>query len=287
MDWKNYQVDPGKGVFEKIVRRMRLRRVLKIGGVLAAVAVIVAGVIIVSSPKEKRQIANAVVQQTAVRVSTEKISDDNTAMVTEPQKQHHEQAEVVAPIASVVTAEETPVQLNSAATPVTVTTPQSSSTIDVSSSSMQESVAVATVAESVAATNNGIVEPVASNTDNADAATPEPQTVVTNAPKSDPPQPEPYHEDDVIWVPNIIFPGGDVEDNRDFRIKATSDLSNFHVYIYNRGGRQLFSSTDPQFVWNATVNGTPVPQGAYVWVVSYRDSNGLPCQRTGTVTVVR
>lgn len=107
------------------------------------------------------------------------------------------------------------------------------------------------------------------------------------APKAGEPQPEPYHEDDLLWAPNIIVPNGDVDANRTFSLKTSSTLKDFRVHIYNRRGQRIFSSTDQAFVWDATYDGAAAPQGAYVWVATFRDSDGTARSETGTVVVVR
>ena len=100
------------------------------------------------------------------------------------------------------------------------------------------------------------------------------------------PAPVPYQVDNILWAPNIITPNGDVAENRVFKVVATSDVSDFRIHIYNRGGRLLFKSSDINEVWDATHNGTSVPQGAYVWVATFRGTDGSSHREAGTVTVV-
>ena len=95
------------------------------------------------------------------------------------------------------------------------------------------------------------------------------------------------HEDDLVWAPNVIVPNGDVDDNRTFKLKYSSEVTQFQIFIYNRGGRLVFNSDDPAFTWNGTSRGTALPQGAYVWVAKFRDSTGHPREEHGTVTIIR
>ena len=104
--------------------------------------------------------------------------------------------------------------------------------------------------------------------------------------KSDPIE-ENLHEDNLFWTPNIIVPSGDVDANRTFSVKFTSAVSNFHIYIYNRAGHQVYQTSDPSFVWDGTSKGTTLPQGAYIWVMKFRDSAGKPHEERGTVTIIR
>jgi len=95
------------------------------------------------------------------------------------------------------------------------------------------------------------------------------------------------HEDNLMWAPNVIVPNGDVDENRTFKLKFTSAVTDFRIVIFNRGGRQLYQSNDPAFEWDGTHDGTAMPQGAYVWVAKFRDSDGRAHQEKGTVTVLR
>lgn len=90
-----------------------------------------------------------------------------------------------------------------------------------------------------------------------------------------------------LWAPNAIIPDGDEDENRYFKLVSASPITEFTVRIYNRRGIQVYTSNDPNFRWNATHNGTRVPQGAYVWTVKYRDSDGNVQQQRGSVVVVR
>ena len=100
-------------------------------------------------------------------------------------------------------------------------------------------------------------------------------------------EPEPYHEDNLLWAPNVIAPADDKVENRVFKVIATSDLQDFRMHIYNRGGRLVYSTSDINAAWDATAGGSMVPQGAYVWVATFRDSDGVSRREAGTVTVVR
>ena len=95
------------------------------------------------------------------------------------------------------------------------------------------------------------------------------------------------HYDNVLWAPNIIMPMADAEENRVFKVKSTSAVSNFRMVVYSRDGRPVFSSNDIDQGWDARRDGSLVPQGTYVWIARFRDSAGSIRQEKGTVTVVR
>lgn len=89
------------------------------------------------------------------------------------------------------------------------------------------------------------------------------------------------------WVPNIFTPGSD-DGNATFRLYTINKYEYFHIYIYNRRGEVVFESDNPDFEWDGTCDGRPVPQGAYVYICRYRKPgmNTLADLR-GTVTLIR
>ena len=113
--------------------------------------------------------------------------------------------------------------------------------------------------------------------------------VVENTPveKGGTPAPSTPHYDNLLWAPNAIAPAADVDENRVFKVTATSAVSHFHLIIFNRGGRQVFATDDINATWDATMGGVPLSQGTYVCVSKFRDSDGVLRQEKGTVTVIR
>lgn len=107
-------------------------------------------------------------------------------------------------------------------------------------------------------------------------------------PKTDEPTtPATPHYDNLLLAPTVIVPAADEEENRRFKVLAAEEVSDFRMAIFNRAGRQVFSTQNIDQAWDATHDGTLVPQGAYVWVARYRDSEGHPRSEKGTVVVVR
>ncbi|MCR4828218.1 MAG: gliding motility-associated C-terminal domain-containing protein [Bacteroidales bacterium] len=89
-----------------------------------------------------------------------------------------------------------------------------------------------------------------------------------------------------VWFPNVITP--DQGTNREFMPYTVNTLYNYELYIYDRGGDLVFSSSDPNEAWDGTHNGRKCPQAAYVWVLRYcRVKDGNPTVNKGTVMVLR
>ena len=88
-----------------------------------------------------------------------------------------------------------------------------------------------------------------------------------------------------VWIPDVITPYRNT--NKVFKVSSSKPLENFVIYIYDRRGALLFTSEDPNFTWNATVNGHNCPQGVYVYICRYRKPLKADLiTQTGTITVL-
>ncbi|MDR0802181.1 gliding motility-associated C-terminal domain-containing protein [Fluviicola sp.] len=93
----------------------------------------------------------------------------------------------------------------------------------------------------------------------------------------------------IYYVPNCFTPNGD-EHNNTFQPVFTSgfDIYSFTMNIFDRWGELIWESHDPQAAWDGTYNGTIVPEGAYTWTVTFRDSNNdKKYTAKGHLTVMR
>lgn len=68
-----------------------------------------------------------------------------------------------------------------------------------------------------------------------------------------------------LFAPNTFSPDGD-EFNDRWRVYMEGiDIQSFHLIVYNRWGKVVFESFDPDGEWDGTFNGARVPEGTYVW----------------------
>lgn len=295
MDLKDYRVQPDEGLYEKIERRVMRRRMLRVGGVAAAVVLVAAGVwIALSLPSDSRTVAlkvgepsvheitNAVETQPATSPSetlkkAPEVGETRQAASLQTGKNDGKTSEVgeTRPAASLqrdgygVENQRSAVQQETHERPQVVVEMKPAM-------EKKEPVAPTTMESPVATEAEGIV-----------AAAEEPQPVASETDKAGGTSGTADEFGVLVWAPNVIVPDGDVDANRTFKLKFNATVTDFHVYIYNRGGRQLYTSTESSFEWDGTCKGEKLPQGAYVWVAKFRDSNNKPHQEKGTVTIIR
>lgn len=91
-----------------------------------------------------------------------------------------------------------------------------------------------------------------------------------------------------IFVPNAFTPNND-GDNDDFRpVFLSVDDKRYSFMVFNRWGELIYQTTEVLDAWDGRHNGEPVPNGVYVYRVTYKEKNGFGVfTKEGQVTVIR
>ncbi len=89
-----------------------------------------------------------------------------------------------------------------------------------------------------------------------------------------------------LYIPNAFTPDGD-NLNEIFLAQGVS-IKNFQLYIFNRWGQQIFSSSDITKGWNGKgSDGEPCPIDVYPYRVFYEDMKGVKHDAIGRVSLIR
>ncbi len=282
-DLKDYKAQPDDGLFEKIERRLKVRRAIRIGGTsLAGMAVAGVAVVVVSvlAMQDKSKPVDAAGVQLAMNHEVGVVNEVGNCRI-----------DGFTDCPDVRTAERQGVRMQMPVEDGRAYEPKSESGADASVISAHPNVDITLETEPLDSEIEGMLqqmipEPVYveipsgrpfATTSKDSVEDDEAEAVVPKVGAQTP------HMDNLIWAPNAIIPDGEVEENRLFSIKASSELTQFTIRIYNRRGMMVYSANDPSFVWDAS----GMTQGAYVWVATFRDTSGHPRQEKGTVVVVR
>ena len=100
-----------------------------------------------------------------------------------------------------------------------------------------------------------------------------------------------------VFRPNPNGPSGGFVDPNDpnvdpnvansiFYPGINQQVSEYHLYIYNRWGNLIFQSDDITIGWDGYINGTQASQGVYIWKVTGVYANGKPFSKAGDVTLL-
>lgn len=93
---------------------------------------------------------------------------------------------------------------------------------------------------------------------------------------------------DDIHLPNAFTPGSANRQTNQFGLLNEQFVKINYFKIYDRWGKEVFSTTNPNGKWDGMVDGKEAPMGVYVWEVDANCANTLQRYRkTGTVTLIR
>lgn len=277
---KNYSVNPDPEVWDRIQKTIRRKAIRRQALTAAVGAVIVASsiVAVVNWPSEVSAPAAQTAHQVA-QVNTERLNVQPTAM---PEPTRTEAAEPVTmqqpsePVSQIMKPSQAPVpasQQEAKAEP----RPAAVKEAPVMPLSLPKG-------ESVAESAPVLSEPEPQMVVEQPAVNPQP---AKSASKSSVVVP---NEDTILWFPNVFIPGSGDEEINIFRPRMNHSgdvINNYKMTIFNRGGSQVFISSDINYGWDGTFRGREMPQATYVYVVYFTDRDGFRHQRKGTITLVR
>jgi gliding motility-associated-like protein len=88
-----------------------------------------------------------------------------------------------------------------------------------------------------------------------------------------------------IYVPKAFTPDGN--GINDILKAVPAGMREFHYFnIYNRWGKLMFSTTDPNRGWDGKLNGNIQSSDTYIWMAEGIDYNGKIVYRKGTVIII-
>jgi gliding motility-associated-like protein len=90
-----------------------------------------------------------------------------------------------------------------------------------------------------------------------------------------------------ISFPSAFTPNGD--DINDLFGPAGTNITNFHMIIYNRWGQLLFETSNPGQGWDGKSEGVYCEPGVYVYIATYKnpDNPAEEVKATGSFTLIR
>ncbi|MCR4659299.1 MAG: gliding motility-associated C-terminal domain-containing protein [Bacteroidales bacterium] len=280
---KDYKSQPDPQVWNRINRRLALRRLALPATIVTVVAAVVVVVLATNhkpaSQPESQPVEVAAVLPAAEPQAVAEVRNEVQPTVAPATKaiQHKTDAAdraIVAPAA------------------VSATQPAESDVATAKETQAQAPVASKAVAETNKAATQSVPKTEAA-TAAAQQSVAEPATTglpETRSTKSANAKSAAKSLEDLVYVPNAFTPA-DPEHNRFFQVVTNIDtvgaIYDFRIVIYNRRGAQVYESNDINFRWNGTRAGQPLPQGAYVYMIRYRDTHGEQHLQKGTVTLIR
>lgn len=92
-------------------------------------------------------------------------------------------------------------------------------------------------------------------------------------------------EENYVFIPNIFTPNEDGAN--DVLIVRSTNLKEFHMFIYDRWGKKVFETTDGQSEWNGEIKGQKAEQGTYIYYIDVIYRDGEVDRIKGNFTLIR
>lgn len=91
-------------------------------------------------------------------------------------------------------------------------------------------------------------------------------------------------QEPLLWIPNAFIVGGY---NDIFKpVAGYLDFERYQMQIFNRWGKEVFTSNSIDVGWNGYHDGEIAPEGAYIYVITISAGNGQTIEETGSVILL-
>ncbi len=89
-----------------------------------------------------------------------------------------------------------------------------------------------------------------------------------------------------VYIPSAFTPNND-NLNETFGVIDNVFLQYFSLQVFSKWGQIIFSSTDVTKKWDGTFKGKNMPNGSYLWMMTYVNRSGKKFYEQGTVMLIR
>jgi gliding motility-associated-like protein len=90
-----------------------------------------------------------------------------------------------------------------------------------------------------------------------------------------------------IYIPDTFTPNGDLA-NDDLKIFGkTKRMTSFKFELFDRTGAKVYENTDLTYKWDGTINGKPIPQSTYVYIIKAKLDDGQVYVKKGSFDIIR
>jgi gliding motility-associated-like protein len=93
------------------------------------------------------------------------------------------------------------------------------------------------------------------------------------------------YQSPIVYAPNAYSSNGDGL-NDQFKWLPVF-VKDFNIQIYNRWGQRIFESTDKHESWDGKVNGNPVQEDVFFYIIRYTGYDSSNNTLSGNFTILR
>jgi len=95
-----------------------------------------------------------------------------------------------------------------------------------------------------------------------------------------------YYNCSAVWIPNAFSPNAD-RLNEIFKPIFPAPVSNYKMQIWSRWGIRVFETSNSSIGWDGRYKAEPQGTGVFIYLITFKDIDGVAEKRTGTITLLR
>lgn len=90
---------------------------------------------------------------------------------------------------------------------------------------------------------------------------------------------------DEFFIPSAFTPNGDGLNDL-FYVKANFEPRNYELSVFNRNGDLVFITRDINTGWDGSLHGKTLAHGMYVYIIKYKDTQGVEQKKQGQILLI-
>ena len=95
------------------------------------------------------------------------------------------------------------------------------------------------------------------------------------------------HDNNLCFIPTVFSPNQDNLNEVFQPIISNLNLNKYQLIVFDRWGKEIFTSSNYEEHWDGTCKGKGVISGSYVYKLNYQTIDGSSHIKTGTITLIR
>ena len=95
------------------------------------------------------------------------------------------------------------------------------------------------------------------------------------------------YDNNFCFIPTVFSPNQDNLNEVFQPIISNLNLNKYQLIVFDRWGKETFTSSNYQENWDGTYKGVSATSGTYVYKLDFQSIDGSSYTKTGTITLIR
>jgi gliding motility-associated-like protein len=94
------------------------------------------------------------------------------------------------------------------------------------------------------------------------------------------------YDKNLCFIPTVFSPNQDNLNELFQPIISNLNLDKYLLIVFDRWGKETFTSSNYEEYWDGTYKGEVVTSGTYIYKLNYQTNDGSSHTKTGTITLI-